>query len=143
MDFSAFLTRHATVGALSARGRPFAVAQLVAHNASFDAPFLRAWFERLGLFFPGTYRVFCTLHRAMWLFHEDHSLALPADFKLGTLCKYFGVELRPEDAHNALADARATVQLYRAMQGHARHRRLAAVAKQPRRIAAVRKNPAR
>jgi DNA polymerase III epsilon subunit-like protein len=49
VDFGAFLTRHATVEALSAKGKPFAVAQLVAHNAAFDAPFLRAWFERMGL----------------------------------------------------------------------------------------------
>jgi DNA polymerase III epsilon subunit-like protein len=118
VDFGAFLARHATVGAVSARGEPFVVAQLVAHNAAFDAPFLRAWFERMGLFFPGTYNVFCTLHRAMWLFHEEQSLALPDDFKLGTLCKYFGVELRPDEAHDALADARATARLYQAMRSY-------------------------
>lgn len=115
VDFGAFLARHATVETLSARGKPFVVAQLVAHNASFDAPFLRAWFERLGLFFPGTYRVFCTLHRAMWLFHEDRTLTPPDDFRLGTLCEYFGIALPPDQAHDALADVRATVALYRAM----------------------------
>jgi DNA polymerase III epsilon subunit-like protein len=116
VDFAAFLVRHATVGAVSVSGAPFAVAQLVAHNAAFDAPFLRTWFERLGLFFPGTYRVYCTLHRAMWLFHEDRSLAPPDDFRLGTLCEYFGVSLPPEQAHDALADARATAKLYHAMR---------------------------
>jgi DNA polymerase III epsilon subunit-like protein len=126
VDFGAFLGRHATVDVLNASGKPFIVAQLVAHNAEFDGPFLRAWFERLGLFFPGAYRVFCTMHRAMWLFHEDRSLTPPTDFKLGTLCKYFGVALRAEDAHDALADVRATVELYRAIRTHSRQRQLAA-----------------
>jgi DNA polymerase III epsilon subunit-like protein len=115
VDFSAFLTRHATVHAVTTQGRPFAVAQLVAHNASFDAPFLRTWFEQLGLFFPGTYRVFCTLQRALWLFHENQNLPPPRDFKLQTLCAYFGVEFTDGKPHDALADALATVRLYQAM----------------------------
>ena len=56
------------------------VAQLVAHHAEFDGTSLREWFERLGLFLPASYRVFCTMHRAMWLFHEDPSLARPTDY---------------------------------------------------------------
>lgn len=91
------------------------VAQLVAHNAEFDGTFLREWFERLGLFLPASYRVFCTLHRAMWLFHENRSLTQPSDFKLGTLCSYFGISLPLQEAHDALADVRATVELYRRM----------------------------
>jgi DNA polymerase III epsilon subunit-like protein len=92
----------------------------VAHNAEFDGPFLRSWFERLGLFFPGSYRVSCTMQRAMWLFHEDQSLTPPADFRLGTLCEYFGAVLRPSEAHDALADVRATVELYRRMTAWSR-----------------------
>jgi DNA polymerase III epsilon subunit-like protein len=115
VDFAAFLTRHATVHRFNASGRPFVVAQLVAHNAGFDGPFLRAWFERLGLFFPGSYRLFCTMQRAMWMFHEDRTLTPPSDFKLGTLCEYFGALLPADQAHDALADVRATVELYRLM----------------------------
>lgn len=126
VDFGAFLARHATIDVRSGRGQPFVVAQLVAHNAEFDGPFLRMWFERMGLFFPGAYRVFCTLQRAMWLFQEDRTLRPPADFKLGTLCDYFGVTLRPEDAHDALADVRATVGLYRAIHSRSRRRQLVA-----------------
>jgi len=114
-EFSGFLARHATVGVRGAGGKPFAVAQLVAHNAEFDGPFLRAWFERQQLFFPGSYRVLCTMHRAMWLFHELPSLPPPNDFKLGTLCRYFSVPWHPRKAHDALADVRATVGLSRKM----------------------------
>lgn len=123
VDFGAFLARHATIDVGSHRGPPCVVAQLVAHHAEFDGPFLRMWFERMGLFFPGAYRVFCTLQRAMWLFHEDRTLRPPADFKLGTLCDYFGVNLHPDDA---LADVRATVGLYRAIHSRLRRRQLVA-----------------
>lgn len=113
--FSRFLRRHGTVDLISRESGVYQVAQLVAHNSQFDGPFLKAWFDRQRLFMPASYRVFCTLQRAMWLFHERKELTPPADFKLGTLCQYFGVPLRPEDAHDALADVRATVALYRAI----------------------------
>jgi DNA polymerase III epsilon subunit-like protein len=57
----------------------------------------------------------CTKQRALWLFAEDKSLTPPADYKLGTLCQYFGVPLSADDAHDALADVRATVGLYKQM----------------------------
>lgn len=114
-ELAAFLTRHATVDMVSADGNPYRVAQIVAHNAAFDGAFLRNWFDRLGLFFPGHFRMLCTVQRAIWLFQEDTSLTPPDDFKLATLCQYFGVRLRPEEAHDALNDVRATVKLYRAM----------------------------
>ncbi len=118
-DFGAFLSRHATltVSRCDRRyARPLVVAQMVAHNAAFDGPFLREWFERHRLFLPADYRVFCTLQRAMWLFQEYPSLIPPEDFKLGTLCRYFGVPWSHEYAHDALFDVRATVNLYRRMQ---------------------------
>jgi DNA polymerase III epsilon subunit-like protein len=114
-DFARFLTRHASAVVPGADGRPLIVAQLVAHNAEFDGGFLRDWFERLGLFFPASYRIFCTLHRAMWYFHEDRAMMPPRDFKLGTLCRHFGVPFNDYEAHDALTDVRATVELYRRM----------------------------
>ncbi len=113
--FAKFLRRHAAFD-LAGNGRSsYPVAQLAAHNASFDGPFLRAWFDRVGNFLPGNYRILCTVQRAMWLFHEHSHLRPPKDFKLGTLCDYFGVRLHPDEAHTALADVRATVELYRRM----------------------------
>lgn len=119
--FAQFLTRHATVDQRSASGRVFQVAQLVAHNADFDGPFLRAWFDRMHLFLPASPRVMCTVQRAMWSFHENKRLTPPRDFKLGTLCEYFGVPLSAADAHDALNDVRATAALYRAMNEAAVH----------------------
>lgn len=126
IGFAAFLRRHATVDVSAAGRGGYQVAQLVAHNAGFDGPFLQAWFGRMGLFLPGHLRVLCTVQRAVWLFHEDKSLTPPTDFKLGTLCQYFDVPLRPEDAHDALNDVRATVALYRAMHTFQTQRRIAA-----------------
>jgi len=114
-EFGRFLGRHATVEIAGTSRRRIAVAQLVAHNAEFDGHFLRDWFERLGLFLPASYRVHCTLQRAMWLFHEQRGMTPPSDFKLGTLCRHFGITLPLSEAHDALADVRATAELYRRM----------------------------
>lgn len=110
-----FLSRHATVDLISQKGVSFRVAQLVAHNAEFDSSFLRNWFDELNVFFPASYRPLCTLQRALWLFDENKNLTPPVNYKLGTLCQYFGVPLNDDDAHDALADVRATVILYREM----------------------------
>src|SRR6266404_4509465 len=45
--FAEFLRHHASVPVVASDGAPYQVAQLVAHNASFDGPFLRTWYERL------------------------------------------------------------------------------------------------
>jgi hypothetical protein len=113
--FAAFLRAHASVPVTPVRGRPYRVARVVAHNAEFDGAMLRAWFDRADRFFPGDYRVLCTVQRAGWLFREHPHLEPPADYRLGTLCRHFGIEYRAEDAHDALYDARAAAELYRAM----------------------------
>ncbi len=111
--FGEFLSRHATVNVLATNGATLRVAQLAAHNAAHDGPFLQAFFERNRRFYPGDFRMLCTVQRALWFFQENKSLTPPADFKLTTLCEYFGVPLHPRDAHDALVDVRATVALYR------------------------------
>jgi DNA polymerase III epsilon subunit-like protein len=111
--FVEFLRKHATSPALARDGSAYRLAQLVAHNAAFDGPFLNAWFERLEIYLPAKLPAYCTLQRALWHFFERPGASRPPDFKLGTLCKYFGV--RQFDAHDALGDVRATVELYRAL----------------------------
>ena len=112
--FSDFLRRHATVDMISQRtGKPYQVAQLVAHNAAFDGPMIQAWYKRRRMFLPASRRVFCTMQRAFWLFHEHQAMTPPENYKQGTLCEYFGVRLPENEAHDAVADVRATVELYR------------------------------
>jgi len=113
--FSDFLRRHATVDLFSAAGKPYQVAQLVAHNASFDAPKLNRLYDTHKIFLPAQRRVYCTLQRAYWLFAEQRQLTPPDSYKLATLCEYFGIRLGDDQAHDALADVRATLALYRAM----------------------------
>lgn len=110
-----FLRRHATVEVVRRDLSVFRVAQLASHHSQFDGPFLMEWFDRLDIFLPASYRVFCTLQRAYWHFHENPHLPQPDDFRLGTLCDYFNVPLNPNDAHEAITDVRATIGLLRAM----------------------------
>lgn len=121
-DFAQFLRRHASVSTLSATGECYHVAQLVAHNAAFDGPFLMEWYEQLGAYLPARRQLLCTLQLAMWrvaILGERP----PANFQLATLCAHFGVPFHAAKAHDALGDVTATVQLFKAMRagtaGHA------------------------
>lgn len=113
-DFAKFLRRHAGTPALSARGESFHVAQLCAHNAAFDAPFLTAWFEKVGVYLPARRLVLCTMQLAMWRSMSELSRA-PKNFQLATLCEHFCVPFQAAAAHDALGDATATVRLFQAM----------------------------
>jgi DNA polymerase III epsilon subunit-like protein len=115
-NFAAFLRHHASVPMLASDGSCYHVAQLAAHNASFDGAFLRSWYDRHRTFLPAHYRVLCTLQRAMWYFQEHHGEPGPKDFKLATLCQYFGIDFHAASAHEALADVSATVALCQAIQ---------------------------
>ena len=114
-SFAEFLRRHASVAMLGSDGEPYHLAQLVAHNAQFDAEFLQTWYERLYMYLPARYQVFCTMQRALWYFQEHLDESRPTDFKLATLCKHFGVPFHAANAHDALGDVTATVALYRAI----------------------------
>ena len=115
-SFATFLRSHASVPVMRQDGTFANVAQLVAHNATFDASFLQTWYEKLGIYCPARFQVLCTLQRAEWYFAERPDLPRPDNFKLLTLCRYFRVPLHPFEAHDALADVRATIGLYRAIR---------------------------
>lgn len=77
---------------------------LVAHNAPFEARFLHAEFDRLGMRSPfsDASRALCTMRLALEF--------LPGSGrKLADCCSAYDIDLT--DAHEALADARATSQL--------------------------------
>lgn len=110
---STFFGRHATVEKISKRGRPYFVARLAGHNAErFDAPFLVQWFKQADLFCPAAcYEPLDTVSLARWASFVAPNK--PRDHKLGSLCAWLGIE--HQDAHDALGDVRATVQVARAL----------------------------
>lgn len=114
-DFATFLKRHATVPALSAQGKSYQVAQLVAHNAAFDGPFLQTWFDKQDMYLPAKRLVLCTMQLAMWQFTVSGARP-PPNFQLATLCEYFAVPFHAAAAHEALADVTATVRLFQALR---------------------------
>jgi len=115
-DLSRFLKRFADLKMTSRAGNPYHVAQLAGYNAAtFDGPFLQAFYRKHDTFMPAGFRVMDAMQRVLWHFHERPAIDPPADFKLGTVCQCFGVPL--VDAHDALADCRATVELYRRLVG--------------------------
>lgn len=77
---------------------------LVAHNAPFDAGFLRAACERHGQVWPRP-PVLCTARLARVVLTPDEAPSV----RLGALAELFGTATRPN--HRALADARATVEV--------------------------------
>ena len=112
--FTAFLNRHKSLSMVSKAGRPYTVAKLVGHNAaSFDGPRLRRLYYRHQAFLPADPRVRDTCQRAFWYFDET-GIAPPENYKLATLCRYFGVEV--VESHEALADVRLTIALARAIR---------------------------
>lgn len=114
-DLTRFLKRYADVRMVSQRtGSEYFVAQLAGYNAAtFDGPFLQAFYKAHDAFLPAAFRVMCVLQRVLWHFNEHDAVHPPEDFKLGTVCRKFGIDLT--DAHDALADCRATVALCRAL----------------------------
>jgi DNA polymerase III epsilon subunit-like protein len=113
-EFAQFLRRHATYPRVSSQGRSFTVAQLVAHNATFDGQFLYAWFDKLGVYLPARRLMLCTMQLAMWHFVLNRARP-PTNFQLATLCQQFGVPFHAAAAHDALGDVIATAQLFRAI----------------------------
>lgn len=86
-------------------------AEVVCHNEKFDGAFIQEWFDRVGVPFRDCfhYQWECTLK--LFLTLRNRRKINPPNLKLGTLCKYFGIPL--ENAHDAVADVWATVELYR------------------------------
>ncbi len=121
--FADFLRRHATVERLSDDGATYHVAQLAAHQADFDATFLRHWYRRLGLYLPAAPISLCTVQRSLAYFAEHPELRRPNNLKLATLCDYFGIPLHAAAAHEALADVTATLALYHALVQNERRTR--------------------
>lgn len=87
--------------------------EVMGYNSQFDTAFIRAWFLDNNHYYYGSYfknydlDVFALVK---WVNFMDSGfgVGLP-NLKLATVCEKLGIELK--DAHTALADIRATVQL--------------------------------
>ena len=113
--FAAWLRPYCTIRRTSKAGNPYMVAQLAGYNAaSFDEPRLRALFGTQ--FLPMVYPVRDVLQRAVFYFDEHPDKIPPQNFKLTTVCEYFGIAI--DGAHDALTDARLCAAVHRAIAGN-------------------------
>lgn len=114
-EFAEFLRSYTDLPMASKRtGKPYYVAQLAGYNAAtFDGPRLSALFREHSQFLPAHPQVLCVLQRAKWYFHELGK-CLPS-YKLGAVCEHVGIAI--SEAHDALSDVRATVELAKRLKG--------------------------
>ncbi|MFW6855306.1 exonuclease domain-containing protein [Burkholderia gladioli] len=84
---------------------------IVIHNAKFDAPFVTAELERVGITLPATLPALDTLN-ARWATFDGKSP------KLGELCRALGVPYDADAAHAAEYDIDRMMQCF--FRGHAR-----------------------
>lgn len=108
---AAFLRAHASVTVRHAGGeRP--VALLAGHNVAFDVGFLRAAERETGVRLPASRHALCTVSLALWESALGGAPA-PRSYSLADLADHYLLEHRP--SHEALADARASACLARAV----------------------------
>jgi DNA polymerase III alpha subunit (gram-positive type) len=85
---------------------------LVAQNTPFDYSFLVAGFMRHGLKDPFFSAKLDTISLAYLRFRKDPEMT---SFSLKSLCDKYGI--RNDKAHNALADIRATFEVFKKLMG--------------------------
>ena len=103
-----FFKRHQCWSLVSKTGNRYNTARVVAHNAQFDIERVKALYGDQWINFCWWYGM-DTLQLAHWYFFQQESQ--PDNFKLGTLCEFFGIDTT--GAHDALADCRLTAELLR------------------------------
>ncbi len=116
-DLLHFLNLHATNERKSKNGRMYKTCTVAGHNIdSFDVPFLRHWFKRLGHdWTPIDYQTLDTLCLARWrdFVYRSQGQQYAHNLKLATLCEFYEIDLVP--THDAMADVQANVLLANAM----------------------------
>lgn len=120
-QFDRLIANNATMVRYSQKtGKPWRSCRLGGHNiAGFDVEFLNVAYGRRDKFKPYSFLVLDTMQEAQWWWEREcrlcrnigRTLRRPNSFKLVDLCAHFAVPLPAEEAHDALADVRATVGL--------------------------------
>lgn len=106
--FAGWLRRFSDIKKTSKANRDYYVVQACGYNAvKFDYPFLNNQFKRFNIFNCMNPLVWDTLQLAMFIFHAYGIKT--NDFKLGTIAEALHISL--ENAHDALADVRATTEI--------------------------------
>jgi len=107
-----FMEKHAT---WQKQGSTHKFAELAGHNvALFDAPFLSAYFKRAKTFLPATHWTGGQVDTLQMAKSYFFAMGIQDSLKLGSLCKRFGIKL--ENAHDALADVMATIELAKVLK---------------------------
>jgi DNA polymerase III epsilon subunit-like protein len=106
--FAGYVGRYKDQGKISKTGKSYYVAQGCGYNAAkFDHPLILNACRSCNIFLPMNMLCWDTLQLAMFVFHLAH--IEPPDFKLSTVAE--ALEIPLENAHDALADVRATAQI--------------------------------
>lgn len=113
-DFKNWLRPFCCQRKRSQRGMSYEVAIMAGHNVDFDLKMMRGSCKRNDVFFPAEFWGLDTVSLFRWMAVMNPD-KLPKDFKLGTLAEHYGVVL--DNAHDAMADVEATVQLIEAVYG--------------------------
>jgi DNA polymerase-3 subunit epsilon len=80
----------------------------VAHNVHFDYSFIQQEFRELG--FTYQRELLCTVRLARKILPGHKS------YSLGKICADLGIEIKEQDRHRAMGDAKATVKLFKMIQ---------------------------
>jgi len=85
---------------------------IIGYNVKFDLDMVHAWAKRENFDYMGSYLDWRVVD-VLVLARTAHALGImpenPIDFKLGTICKIYGIK---EPTHDAMADVEATRELF-------------------------------
>lgn len=86
----------------------------IGYNSRFDYDFCRSWFEKLNDKYFGSWFYFPPIDvmnlAIVALIKERHLLE---NFKLGTVCNYFGINVDSSELHDADVDIKLTQELFK------------------------------
>jgi len=86
---------------------------MVGYNVRFDDEFLRAWFKKNGDNYYGSYYMWPAFDvanvAALLLLDQRKNMK---DFKLMTVAEKLGIEINPDNVHNATYDIEITRKMY-------------------------------